>query len=175
MLEYDLTFGPEEVNTLCKLVLGTRSVRKSQRPIKILSVIFGIASLLLSILYITHDEKRYGSFLLGVSIAFFFLAIRGIYLIQVRAVKRNLKREHAELLQATRHYTLDETGVRLSSQYGTSENPWSAFRRWGTIDHYVYLQRVDTGNLLFDQNKLSASQKEELFRLLSSLPREDRS
>jgi hypothetical protein len=175
MIQYDLSIGSEELNALCKLVLCSSSSLRRQRPLKIMSVVFGVATLLLSLIYVTHNEVKSGCFLLACSICFFFLAIRGIYLIQASTVKRSMKKDHNELLELNRHYSIDSRGVRLTSQYGNSENPWSAFRCWGVQGHYVYLHRIDSGYLLIDRNRLSTEERDELFQLLSTLPREDRS
>jgi fucose 4-O-acetylase-like acetyltransferase len=174
MIRYDLTFGKEELDTMCRLSLSEDSIRRKQRPTKVLCLVFAAVALFLGVVYLTHQVIGIGIFMVAAAVFFAFMALWGMMLIQLSGVKKQLRKENPALFHTVRHYTFDESGVSLSSKYGSGRTPWSDFRQWGTVKHYIYLQRQDHGIILVDRKKLSQEEADALYGILSPLPRKDR-
>lgn len=171
MVQYELHVGKEELHTLRDISLEEDIFKKRRKVIAVLYSIIGIGLLLLSIVYMANDGVGFGVLLLVVAILVFAMAFGGVRLIQKRAIMRQMSQMNDAIKTTVRRYTFQEEGVRISSDLGDGNYSWNAFACWGTIDHYLYLRRVDQQVILVDCNHLSEGEYQELINLLGRVPK----
>jgi hypothetical protein len=98
------------------------------------------------------------------------MIVKGTYLRQRRFLKKTAAgKDISDSLYVTRRYTIDQEGVEISSELGEGHYRWNAFKSWGMMNHYIYLERVDEQIVLIDRDKLSQTEFNELEELLRNI------
>ncbi len=110
-----------------------------------------------------------------VSVSNIFMILLGIVVIVIMLNLKNIQRSTLRKMQkqmdpslfsGIREYCFSEEGVHVKSQMGESMINWNAFRKFGTVGKYLYIERTDDRFVVVDQNNLSKEELQEVQQLL---------
>jgi hypothetical protein len=167
MVQVELTVGEEELEVLTELSLAKETTKKSRTKMQIFYVLLSVLCICLGLLFINLGYIVAGVILLVLIVFNIYMITRGIYLRQRRLLKKSAaSKDISDSLYLKRRYTIDQEGVGISSELGEGHYRWNAFKRWGMMNHYIYLERVDEQIVLIDRDKLSRTEFNEIEQLL---------
>lgn len=172
MVQYELEIGEEEKNILMEIALQSNINRKKRQKAAPLCLVLAFAFLFLGIRTFFYGPNLAMFIYLMLTAFSFFLTMGGSKMFQKVVLKRAMAKADTALYSGKRNYIFDDNGVEITSFAGNGRYYWSSFKYWGTLNHYIYIRRIDNQVILIDKNKLSKNELNELLELLANISSE---
>ncbi len=172
MVNCKINIGDHERTILEEISLMTIRGTKRVRTNRIVFVVIGIIFLFFGALMANAGGAIPAVILLAAGVFIILLATILQGKLQRNALRRGMAKD-PDAFSGDREYVFDESGVRITSNQGSSLTAWDGFKSWGYYNDYICLLTKDSRAVLVDKSKLKDEEMAEIQEYLKDIPQKD--